>query len=66
MAERERLKAEIKPLIEIRATPEIERAIAEQMHALPEAIKLGDRQNKWNCFGLIACCNSLAAAIEPR
>ena len=66
MAEKERLKAEpIKAVVEFRATPEIERAIAEQMRALPQAMKQFDGKYSWSCFGLIGCCNGSAVAFEP-
>lgn len=50
---------ELPALVEIRATPEIEAMLVEQMKALPNLAleKVGTAKAAWNCFGLIGCCN---------
>jgi len=68
MAEKERAEAKeaMKPIVELKTTPEIEKAIVEQMRALPEAIKLvaAGEKTAWSCFGLIVCCNGASAMVR--
>lgn len=49
---------EMQSLVEIKATPEIEKAVAGQINMLPQAVKQIDPKVTWSCFGVIACCNS--------
>jgi hypothetical protein len=47
---------EMESLVEIKATPEIEKALAEQMRMLPQAVRQVEAKVAWSCFGLIVCC----------
>ena len=51
-------------VLEIKASPDLERVLSEQMQKLPQAAlnkSEEEAQAKWNVFGLISCCYSEGA-----
>ncbi|MCJ7515293.1 MAG: hypothetical protein MUO89_04925 [Dehalococcoidia bacterium] len=57
---------EQKTVLELKASPEIEKAVAEQMRILPQkSVQLASKEAAANCFGLVVCCIGAAAAVEP-
>lgn len=56
MPENKEVCGPLTTLVEIKTTPEIEKAIAEQIRRLPEAVIRQPDLKAVSVFGLIACC----------